>query len=281
SPRTKRLPIVAISGSEDAGVMAVTAGADAFVHKPFDPLQLVAVLERVAGVAPAEGAATAEAGELRRLIAIAQRQHELLVDAYRQTLEALVDALASRDFGTGAHSRRVSAYATRLTIEVAPWLVDDPTLEWGFLLHDVGKIGIPDRVLLKPSSLTETERRCVEQHTLIGERLVGHVPLLAGRGIGVIRSHHERITPMPRSEEHTSELQSHLNLVCRLLLEKKKNYPQHPMMFMWHYVLRKTDTGGPASDTTTGRRRIESAPGSSWPAGGARPRSFGIDLATT
>ena len=192
SPRTKRLPIIAISGSEDAGVMAVAAGAGAFVHKPFDPLQLVAVLERVAGVAPAEGAATAEAGELRRLIAIAQRQHELLVDAYRQTLEALVDALASRDFGTGAHSRRVSAYATRLTIEVAPWLVDDPTLEWGFLLHDVGKIGIPDRVLLKPSSLTETERRCVEQHTLIGERLVGHVPLLAGRGIGVIRSHHER-----------------------------------------------------------------------------------------
>jgi response regulator RpfG family c-di-GMP phosphodiesterase len=192
SPRTKSLPIVAISGSEEAGVMAAAAGADAFVHKPFDPLQLVAVLERVAGVAHSEGAASSEAGELRRLIAIAQRQHDLLVGAYRQTLEALVDALASRDFGTGAHSRRVVAYATRLTIEVAPWLVDDPTLEWGFLLHDVGKIGIPDHVLLKPSSLTETERRCVEQHTLIGERLVEHVPLLDGRGIGVIRSHHER-----------------------------------------------------------------------------------------
>src|SRR2546423_7248083 len=62
SPRTKRLPIIAISGSEDAGVMAAGAGADAFVHKPFDPLQLVAVLERVAGLAPPQEPTTGVAG---------------------------------------------------------------------------------------------------------------------------------------------------------------------------------------------------------------------------
>src|SRR2546430_6910258 len=62
SPRTKRLPIIAISGSEDAGVMAVTAGAGAFVHKPFGPLQLVAGFRRGARAAPPPGGATHQAG---------------------------------------------------------------------------------------------------------------------------------------------------------------------------------------------------------------------------
>ncbi len=191
SPRTKNIPIVAISGSQDAGHQAVAAGANAFLLKPLDPMHLLATVERLVGLTPFEHQEAGMAGELRRLIDIGQRQHDLLTDAYRQTLEALSDALESRDFGTSAHSHRVTSYATRLTLEVAPSLLDDPTLEWGFLLHDVGKIGIPDRVLLKPGSLNRPERRCIETHTMIGERLVGHVPLLQGAGLEVIRSHHE------------------------------------------------------------------------------------------
>ena len=113
-------------------------------------------------------------------------------DAYRQILESLLDALESRDAETNAHSRRVSAYATKLTLELDPGLLDDPTLEWGFLLHDIGMIGIPDAVLLKPGPLDSAERRCIEKHPLIGHRLVGHIPFVQGRGIEVIRSHHER-----------------------------------------------------------------------------------------
>ena len=79
-----------------------------------------------------------------------------------------------------------------MTLEVKPSLVDDPTLEWGFLLHDVGKIAIPDEVLLKPGPLDAAERACMQQHTLLGEQLVSHVPLLQGAGLRVIRSHHER-----------------------------------------------------------------------------------------
>jgi response regulator RpfG family c-di-GMP phosphodiesterase len=191
SPRTKKIPIVVISGSDDAGRQAVAAGADAFLHKPLDPVHLLATVQRLVGVTPFEYHEAGMAGELRRLIDIGQRQHDLLADAYRQTLQALSVALESRDFGTSAHSHRVTSYATRLTLEVAPSLLDDPTLEWGFLLHDVGKIGIPDRVLLKPGSLTKPERRCIQQHTVIGEKLVGHVPLLQGTGLEVIRSHHE------------------------------------------------------------------------------------------
>jgi response regulator RpfG family c-di-GMP phosphodiesterase len=192
SPRTKAMPIVAISGSEAAGAQALSVGANVFLHKPIDPVHLLATVERLVGRTPFEHHEAGGAGDLRRLIAIGQRQHDLLTDAYRQTMEALSDALESRDFGTSAHSRRVTSYATRLTLEIEPSLIDDPTLEWGFLLHDVGKIGIPDRILLKESSLTKAERRCIENHTLIGERLVGHVPLLQGAGLGVVRSHHER-----------------------------------------------------------------------------------------
>src|SRR4029079_10228887 len=93
-----------------------------------------------------------------------------------------------RDFGTSQHSRRVSAYATRLTLEVRPSLVDDPTLEWGFLLHDVGKIGIPDEVLLKPGPLDANERETMQRHTLIGEQLGQHVPLLHGAVLRFIRA---------------------------------------------------------------------------------------------
>jgi putative two-component system response regulator len=198
SPQTKHIPIIAISGSHEAGLRALTAGANAFAGKPFDPISLLATVERLVGIAPLETAlgqaepSGESSGELRRLIQIGQRQHDLLQHSYRATLEALVDALETRDFGTSAHSRRVSAYATRLTLEVRPSLVDDPTLEWGFLLHDVGKIGIPDEVLLKRGPLDAKERETMQQHTLIGEQLVQHVPLLQGAGLRVIRSHHER-----------------------------------------------------------------------------------------
>ncbi|MDP9225626.1 MAG: response regulator, partial [Actinomycetota bacterium] len=133
SPRTKNIPIVAISGSDDAGHQAIAAGANVFLHKPLDPAHLLATVERLVGLTPFENHEAGMAGELRRLIDIGQRQHDLLADAYRQTLEALSDALESRDFGTSAHSHRVTSYATHLTLEVAPSLLDDPTLEWGFL----------------------------------------------------------------------------------------------------------------------------------------------------
>jgi cyclic di-GMP phosphodiesterase len=196
TPQTRKIPIVAISGSEEAGRAARGSGADAFLRKPFSPLELLALvgpLIRRAGPAAMEGASeTVDAADLNRLIEIGRRQHQLLTEAYAQTVAVLASALESRDFGTSRHSRRVTSYATRLTLEVAPSLLDDPSLEWGFLLHDVGKIGIPDGILLKPGRLTVAERRRMQEHAELGERLLAHVPLLNQEGARVIRSHHER-----------------------------------------------------------------------------------------
>jgi cyclic di-GMP phosphodiesterase len=196
TPQTNRIPIVAISGSDEAGRAARAAGAESFLRKPFSPLELLAlVTPLMRPVAPGEvdpASEVVDAADLNRLIEIGRRQHQLLNEAYAQTVAVLASALESRDFGTSRHSRRVTSYATRLTLEVAPSLLDDPSLEWGFLLHDVGKIGIPDGILLKPGRLTETERRRMQQHAELGERLLAHVPLLNQEGARVIRSHHER-----------------------------------------------------------------------------------------
>jgi response regulator RpfG family c-di-GMP phosphodiesterase len=201
SARTRSVPIVVISGSREAGVLALTNGAQEFVPKPFDPLQLLSVLVRLLGLGPLAHAletpnageqAPAMLGDLRRLLAISRRQHELLEQSYRQTVEALAAAVASRDLGAEAHLQRVTSFATRLTVEVAPSLIDDTSLEWGYLLHDVGKIGIPDAILRKQTPLTDNERVLFEQHTRIGESLLAHLPLLHGEGLSVVRSHHER-----------------------------------------------------------------------------------------
>ena len=195
TPQTRRIPIVAISGSDEAGRAAKAAGAEAFLRKPFSPLELIALvtpLIRKVGLVGMEGRDVVDAADLNRLIEIGRRQHQLLNEAYAQTVAVLASALESRDFGTSQHSRRVTSYATRLTLEVAPGLLDDPSLEWGFMLHDVGKIGIPDGILLKPGRLTGPERRKMQEHAELGDRLLAHVPLLNQEGARVIRSHHER-----------------------------------------------------------------------------------------
>jgi response regulator RpfG family c-di-GMP phosphodiesterase len=196
TPQTSKIPIVAISGSDEAGRAARAVGAEAFLRKPFSPLELLALvgpLVRRSGPSVADGGNdVVDAADLNRLIEIGRRQHQLLNEAYAQTVAVLASALESRDFGTSKHSRRVTGYATRLTLEVAPSLLDDPSLEWGFLLHDVGKIGIPDGILLKPGRLTALERRRMQEHAELGERLLAHVPLLNQEGARVIRSHHER-----------------------------------------------------------------------------------------
>ena len=132
------------------------------------------------------------AEDLRRLLEIERGQRLLLENAYEATVVALARALESKDSGTGAHSQRVQRYALELAAAVAPELLGDASAEHGFLLHDVGKIGIPDSVLRKRGPLDADERRLMETHTLMGERMLSDVALLRGEGLKVVRSHHER-----------------------------------------------------------------------------------------
>lgn len=115
-----------------------------------------------------------------------------LGEAYGTTVLALSVALDLRDDQTGGHAERVASLALELTRTSASDLAEDPQLEYGFLLHDVGKIGIPDAILLKPGPLTAAERATMETHTYLGERIVARVPYLGGLARQIVASHHER-----------------------------------------------------------------------------------------
>jgi response regulator RpfG family c-di-GMP phosphodiesterase len=203
-PATSDVAIVLLTGSE-AGtqVKADLAGADAFLRKPFSPLELLSVVERLAGGrfgvpfrAQRRGREDQQmllyAQDLRHLLEIERGQRVLVQKAYRETVAALASALESKDTGTREHSQRVQRYAVELASALAPELLEDPSTEYGFLLHDVGKIGIPDSILGKPRPLDEREQRLMETHTVLGEQVLGGVAFLQGEGLRVVRSHHER-----------------------------------------------------------------------------------------
>jgi cyclic di-GMP phosphodiesterase len=115
-----------------------------------------------------------------------------LEDSYRRSVQALAAALELRDDQTGGHATRVTGLALDLTRLVAPDLLDDPQLEFGFLLHDVGKIGIRDAVLLKPGPLEPREWEEMRNHTLFGERVLEGIPYLSGTASEIVAAHHER-----------------------------------------------------------------------------------------
>lgn len=122
----------------------------------------------------------------------AEQALEQLQASYATTVRALAAALELRDDITGGHAARVTDLALRLTERVAPELLADPELEYGFLLHDLGKIGVPDGVLLKPGPLTDAEWETMREHPLLGEVIVARIPFLGGVARQIIASHHER-----------------------------------------------------------------------------------------
>jgi response regulator RpfG family c-di-GMP phosphodiesterase len=201
-PYTREIPVCLLTGDAISEASGREAGADAFLRKPFSPLALLQVIEELGagrrdgsgGDSETEGAKQLMlyAQDFRRLLELERGQRALLQNAYRETVVALARAIESKDGATGAHSERVRLYARELVKGLDESLLDEPSLEYGFILHDIGKIGIPDRVLAKRSGLTEAERRLIETHTILGEQMVGEAALLRGPGAAVVRSHHER-----------------------------------------------------------------------------------------
>jgi ribonuclease P protein subunit RPR2 len=193
--------VILLTGGETSGEDGLKAGADALLRKPFSPLDLLGVVDRllegeVLPLRTAEAASVDQllvyARDLQEVIQVERAQRRLLQHAYRQTVTAFTDALEARNEATGQHALRVHRYALELTEAVEPGLLDDASLEYGFLLHDIGKIGIPDAILDKAGPLQDRELVLMRRHPLIGAELLADVPLLDGEGLQVVRSHHER-----------------------------------------------------------------------------------------
>ena len=131
------------------------------------------------------------AADLRETFKEERARAQELRDSYFATVRALTNAVEARDAYTGKHAERVAAYALEIGAAVGEKWAGNPEIEFGFLLHDIGKVAIPDAILHKPEPLTPQERDLIQQHPVIGWEIVRQVDFL-GAASEVVRHHHER-----------------------------------------------------------------------------------------
>ena len=168
--RTRLVPVVLVTGhaAREHRIRGIHAGADDFLTKPFDSEELYA---RVASLA--------------RL-----KEYTDELESAEAILRSLALTIDARDPYTDGHCERLAKFAVALGRQLGLTKDELSALSRGGYLHDIGKIGIPDSILLKPTRLTPEEYELMKQHTLIGDRLCGELRSL--RLVrGIVRHHHE------------------------------------------------------------------------------------------
>ena len=189
--------VVMISGMQtvESAIGALRLGAFDYLMKPFDLRQVEAVVKRALEHHELIVAKQRYENQLEELVE--QRTAELdraldsLEDAYRSTLKALTAALETRDSETHGHSERVVSYSLRLGREYGLNRDEMKALEFGSLLHDIGKIGVPDSILRKPAKLTEEEWVRMREHPMHGQQILRGIEFLQGAA-RVVAQHHEK-----------------------------------------------------------------------------------------
>ena len=131
------------------------------------------------------------ASDLRETFKAERARTEQLRTSYVATVRALTNAVEARDAYTGKHAERVAAYGLELARQIDPELARDPQVEFGFLLHDVGKVAVPDGILHKPENLLDEERAVMRLHPVVGYEILHNIEFL-GDAAQIVRHHHER-----------------------------------------------------------------------------------------
>lgn len=189
--------VVMISGVQtvESAIGALRLGAFDYLMKPFDLRQVEAVVKRALEHYELIVAKLRYENHLQELVeqrtAALDRALNSLEDAYRSTLKALTAALETRDSETHGHSERVVTYSLRLGREYGLSNEKMKALEFGSLLHDIGKIGVPDSILRKPAKLTEEEWVKMREHPSHGQQILRGIEFLEGAA-KVVSQHHEK-----------------------------------------------------------------------------------------
>jgi putative two-component system response regulator len=170
-PETRLIPIVLLTSlnSDSDRITGIMCGADDFLNKPVNKHELMA--------------------RVQSLLRLKQFTDEL--DNAETVLSSLALSIEAKDPYTEGHCDRLSKYSVLLAEKLG--LPEDlrVALRRGGLVHDIGKLAVPERILLKPGPLTPEERRIMEQHTIAGERICA--PLRSFRNVlPIIRHHHEK-----------------------------------------------------------------------------------------
>jgi putative two-component system response regulator len=171
-PGTRLIPVMLITSLNDttSRIRGIDVGADDFVSKPFNAPELRA--------------------RVRSLLRFKRYTDDL--DSAESVIVGLALIIESRDTTTGGHCQRLARYASALGRALGLDEHDVAALERGGFLHDIGKVGVPDRVLMKPGPLTPDEFEVMQRHTVIGDRFCGELRSL--RHVrAIVRHHHERL----------------------------------------------------------------------------------------
>ncbi len=131
------------------------------------------------------------ADDLRESFRRERDSREQLEQSYVATVRALCNAVEARDSYTGRHAERVAAYGMEIAHAIGAPFAGDPDVEFGFLLHDIGKVAMPDAILWKPEPLTSDERTLMERHPVVGWEILREVGFLTEAKL-IVRHHHER-----------------------------------------------------------------------------------------
>lgn len=169
--QTRLVPVIFITALNDrrSRIRGIEAGGDDFLTKPFDRLELAARVKSL----------------------VRQKRLNEDLDHAEQVVFSIARAIESRDPNTGDHCERLAAMGKTFGTFLGLSRSEIRDLMWGGYLHDIGKVGIPDAVLLKKGQFTEEERLIMNQHVLIGEKICQ--PLRTMHGVlPIIRHHHER-----------------------------------------------------------------------------------------
>ena len=194
SPDTVTIMVTGFSSIDNA-IAAMRAGAYDFVRKPVDFNELEFVIRR--GVERRRLRQQVESYRLHLENMLEERTKSLreaiagIENSYVATIEALSAILTVRETSTALHNRRVSDYSSFLARRMG---VPEPqirSMQRGAMIHDIGKIGIPDAILRKPGPLTEEEWVLMRQHPVTGYQILSTIPFLMDEA-EMVYTHHER-----------------------------------------------------------------------------------------
>jgi putative two-component system response regulator len=169
---TRLTPVVLITAlnESESKIRGINAGADDFLTKPVNAHELKA--------------------RVRSLVRLKRYTDDL--DSAESVIMSLALTIEARDTYTDGHCQRLAGYATALGAQLNLGDEDLAALYRGGFLHDIGKVGVSDAVLLKPARLSELEYEDVKRHTIIGDRLCGELRSLR-QVRPIVRHHHERL----------------------------------------------------------------------------------------
>ncbi len=203
---TRHIPVVMVTalGSRQDRITGISKGADDFLMKPIDSEELAVRIKNLLKIKEfndllqdhnkrLEEQVRERTEQLRRAFAVLETSHRQAKVAYIETINRLAMASEYKDEDTGQHLRRVSAFVRELAIELGMNEEFCEAIFHAAPMHDVGKVGIPDRIILKSSALDRDEWEIMKTHTLLGAKILGGseaIYLQLAEEIAL--SHHER-----------------------------------------------------------------------------------------